>query len=235
MAVKNKKNYYYFYKKIMIIKGKEVKKMKNNKNKKKLLIIVLLLFAAIGVTGYGAYSYYWAEGSFGSNSNGASSGGFIKTDKRFNPQGSNEYDEEYDYNKMGFLGNGGQIKLTCSEEDNDGYRTCSGYSPVSNDGNISIIVSYSNFGLQSEGNVVDVSSITPTYKWVYKDDNGVERESSASTITLDEDQEATLVTTFKIKVGTGTTAQQVTAPVIGSTSNLTMTIDLKADQYYSGY
>jgi hypothetical protein len=212
--------------------------MKNNKNKKKLLIIVLLLFAAIGVTGYGAYSYYWAEGSFRSyddsiDENGT--GGKIRTNKSFNPQGSNEYDEENDYNQMGFLGNGGRIKLTCSEEDNDGYRTCSGYSPVSNDGNISIIVSYSNFGLQSEGNVVDVSSITPTYKWVYEDDNGVERESSESTITLGENQSATLVTTFKIKVGTGSTAQQVTEPVIGSTSNLTMTIDIEADQYHSGY
>jgi len=199
------------------------------KNKKVKIVIVLLLLAVAGIVGTGAYSYYWTKGNFDT------SGGYIRTNKRFDPQGLKKYDEEYDSYNMDFLGDGGDVKLVCSDEDADGYRTCTGYSPISNDGNVRIIVSHSNFELHSDGDTINVSSITPTYKWVYEDNNGYERVDYSETFELNEGKSATLVTTFKIKVGTGSTAHEVTAPVIGNTENLTMSIDLKATQYHYDY
>jgi len=203
-----------------------VKKMK--KNKKKILIIALLLFTIIGLTGYGVYSYYWTQGDF------TSSDGQIRTNKVFDPEGLHEYNEDSDSYNMSFLGDGGEVKLVCADDDYDGYLTCTGYSPVGNDGNVSINVSYSNFNITCDDDSVDISSITPTFTWTYVDDDGHDHTSSSSSITLDEDEEATLVTTFEIESpGTSSTPEQVSAPVAGNTLELGMTIDLTATQVHN--
>ena len=203
--------------------------MKNNK--RKLIILALLLFAAIGFSGFGAYSYYWTQGNFDTKE------GTIRTDKSFDPEGI--YEINYDSNgnpsyNYQYLGSGGVVDFSCTNDAN-GYLTCTGLSPVYNNGNTTVSVTYQNFSVTSSSGDIDVSSVTPTYKWVYGDN----QESTSSSISLDSGESATLVTTFSLPVYVGipSEAEEVNAPVTGVNSDLTMSIDLYSEQTsdYYGY
>ncbi len=97
------------------------------KDKKKLLVLVLLLFVAIGLTGYGVYSYYWTQGDFEGNSNTVTVASF---DPRVTISGGSN-----------FLGSGGGLSITCpNTETGTGTITCTGNLTVSNDGGTSVYV-----------------------------------------------------------------------------------------------
>ena len=128
------------------------KKESNKKDKKKLLILILLLFAVIGVTGYGAYSYFWTQGSFSGTSDSVSVASF---------------DPETSVN--GFVGSGGSVTLTCPDS-TMGNETvdCTGTVTVYNNGGTDITVSTSSISANtndlSDDNVTATVG-TPNFSW----------------------------------------------------------------------
>ena len=127
--------------------------MSENKNSKmKLVALVLLLFVAIGVAGYGTYSYFYTNGSF--------SGSSDVSIASFDPQISESGD---------FLGHGGSITLSCPDsDDGDETITCTGSLDIYNNGGTDIIVSTSNESVDINtlsSDAVSVSTGTPTFSW----------------------------------------------------------------------
>ena len=116
------------------------------KDKKKLLILVLFLFAIVGIAGYGAYSYFWTDGTITGRSD-------TVTISSFDPQVS--------YNGS-FIGNGGEITLTCPNTANGtGVIDCSGTIEVYNNGGTDIEVSVSNGTASVDPIYYDSASAVP--------------------------------------------------------------------------
>lgn len=145
--------------------------MKNNKSNKrdnrKLLILVLLLFVVIGVTGYGAYSYFWTSGSFSAEDQVSIAA----------------FDPDVDGN---FLGNGGTLTLTCPNS-TYGYETvnCTGTLTVNNNGGTDITVSVdeetaSVSPYTGSNDDVNASAGTPTFSW----SSSTISSSSSETLTV---------------------------------------------------
>lgn len=150
-------------------------KESNKQNKKKIFVLFLLLFVVIGLTGYGAYSYFWTSGSF--------SGSDTVDIESFDPQLSLSGD---------FLGNGGTMTLTCPDSD-DGYEsiTCTGSLEVYNNGGTDIVVSISDddasASAYSSSDNVTASAGTPTFTWT---DTTIS-PSSSETLTVEVPVELT--------------------------------------------
>lgn len=144
--------------------------MKNNKsnkrNNRKLIILILLLFVVIGITGYGAYSYFYTSGSF--------TGRDTVEIASFDPQVSGD-----------FLGNGGTLSLTCpnSEFGNETIN-CTGELTVSNNGGTYVNVSTSNESVYvspyNSSDDVYAEAGTPTFSW----SNSTISPGSSETLTV---------------------------------------------------
>ena len=151
-----------------------MKNKESNKNgKKKLLILVLLLFVVLGVTGYGAYSYFWTSGSF--------SGSDTVDIASFDP----EVDISGD-----FLGHGGTMTLTCpnSELGNETVY-CTGDLTVSNNGGTDITVEVSNATATaqhySSSDDVTATAGTPTFSWTDTTISSGSSETLTVTVPVD--------------------------------------------------
>ena len=125
---------------------------KEKRNNMKIIALVLLLFVAIGVTGYGTYSYFYTNGSFSGNSEVSIAS--------FDPQFSEGGD---------FLGHGGSITLSCpNSEYGDETITCTGTLDIYNNGNTAITVATSNEEVNINTlstDAVSVSTGDPTFTW----------------------------------------------------------------------
>ncbi|MBR2712918.1 MAG: hypothetical protein IKE73_04345 [Bacilli bacterium] len=137
----------------------------NNSDKKKLFILILLLFVVIGVTGYGAYSYFYTSGSYSGNE---------EIDiASFNP----EIDGD-------FLGDGGSLTLTCPESaTGNEVVNCTGTLDVVNNGNTPITLSTSNASVSLNNlshDDVSSSAGTPTFSW----SDATVSEGNTSTLTV---------------------------------------------------
>lgn len=101
----------------------------NKKDKKKSIIFVLLLVAVIGIAGYGAYSYFWTEGTYEAYTSDS------VTIASFNP----EIEIDGDYY---FVGEGGTVTLTCENTSTGGGTVdCTGSYKIYNHGGTPITVS----------------------------------------------------------------------------------------------
>ena len=185
---------------------------KNNKsNKKKLIAIFLFLFALSGVIGYGAYSYYWTQGSY-------------ETEEEtiniiaFDP-------EVYNHGSQFFLGNGGTIPLSCDDQSN-GHDTitCTGDATIINAGGTDIT-------LEVENASVDVSDLSG----VNIDYSGATFELGTSTLAPGGQTYITVTVPLEIDNGTaagdgGSSAVEVSAPVAGGEITVSARLKLKATQ-----
>ncbi len=180
--------------------------MKNNK-KKKILVIALLLFAIIGVAGYGVYSYYWTQGSFGTSSSGSNA---VYLNGSFNPHTSD--------NGSYILGYGGSIELTCSEPDSNKEVTCTGSTTIVNDGSTAVDVEVLNptyYGYNYVSN-----NYTPTFNWTSKRiEAGSSAELTVTAVSTLEDGE------------TESSAEYVDSPVT-ITPTMGVEFSLKATQVH---
>ena len=186
---------------------------KNNKsNKKKLIAIFLFLFALSGVIGYGAYSYYWTQGSY-------------ETEEEtiniiaFDP-------EVYNHSSEFFLGNGGTLPLSCEKEQSNGHETveCYGDATISNKGGTDIT-------LAVENSSVDLSYI-----------DGVDIDYSGATFTLGAEtlapgEQTTITVRVPLVIDNGTAngdggydPVEVHAPVSGGEFTVSANFKLKATQ-----
>ena len=188
--------------------------MKKNKksNKKQLILIFLFLFAISGVIGFGAYSYYWTQGSY-------------ETEEEtiniiaFDP-------EVYNHGSQFFLGNGGTIPLSCGTNSSNGHETitCTGDATIFNYGGTDIT-------LEVENESVDVSYLS-----------GVDVDYSGATFelgttTLSPNEQTTITVTVPLVIDNGTTSGdggyepvQVSAPVSGGEFTVSANFKLKATQ-----
>ena len=91
--------------------------MKNKKSNKRVFLIILLLFIMLGFAGYGVYSYFWTEGNY----NGADT---IRITP-FNP-------ETIIDSNSNFLGDGGDVILSCPNVTGNETITCTGEITVKN-------------------------------------------------------------------------------------------------------
>lgn len=183
------------------------KKSSNKKERKKFLAIVLLLICVIGVTGYGAYSYFWTKGSFeGTETISVAS-----------------FDPETDVN--GFIGNGGTVRLTCPNAEN-GYGTvnCTGSVQVTNNGGTPIEVTISD-GQSYVDHYGDSDSATatagdPTFGW--------------TTATIQSDNSKTLSISVPVTVSSEFASEQgyerTSEEYDGESFEVTVTFDIKAKQ-----
>ena len=191
--------------------------MKKNKksNKKKLIAIFLFLFALSGVIGYGAYSYYWTQGSY-------------ETEEEtiniiaFDP-------EIYEGGEQYFLGNGGTIELNCNNSSSTGKDTieCGASATIINSGGTPILVEASNvsFNVDVPSNVdVDYSDASITFDG-----------ATSIEIAPGEDADMNIYLPLVIDNGTdngdgGSSAVEVHAPVSGGDITVSVDLNLVATQ-----
>ena len=122
------------------------KKESKKQDKKKLLILVLFLFAVVGLAGYGAYSYFWTQGSFSGKSDDVQVASF---------------DPQVEYNGD-FLGDGGTVTLQCPESTTgSGTVTCTGTLSVYNNGGTDITIAV-NDGATASVSPINHDSATAT-------------------------------------------------------------------------
>lgn len=152
--------------------------------KRNLLVIILLLLAIVGLSGYGAYSYFATEGSFDTEeASDDDADNLIRITGEFKPvvdeatSGGSGYENHY-------LGNGGSIYLTCPST-TTGHETitCSTTVTVRNEGTTDIYVEAE--GLDAEAYVSDNDDITatasnPRFSW----DNYTLSPNSSRTLTI---------------------------------------------------
>lgn len=143
-------------------------KESNKYGKKKLFILVLLLFMIIGITSYGAYSYFYTSGSYTARTNDINIASF-------NPNINGD-----------FLGDGGTLSLTCPEsETGSGTVECTGTLQITNSGNTNIELSISdpsvNLDALSYDNVTAEAG-DPTFEW--EDDDATIYEGNTKTLTV---------------------------------------------------
>lgn len=164
--------------------------------KKKTLILVLLLFAAIGIAGYGVYSYYFTQGEFGDERTDAEhDSNTIHLNGSFDPETTYYQDGE---NKT-FLGNGNSIDLSCDEVDENFNTTCTGNLYIYNDGSTSIDVEIDDPQISSD---LDISYDEPSFNWT----NTTISSGNRSTLTV--------ITNIHVNIGTeNSEAQEVNSPV----------------------
>lgn len=180
------------------------------KNKKKLIVIVLLLLLAVGITGFGVYSYYWAQGTVTTENNYAT----ISLTRQFYPK--------TDANGSSYLGSGGSISLNCpTPEDGDTSVTCTGSLVVENDSTESISLSIVDDSVSTYSGSEKVSLGEPS---IYCPSDYISPNGTA-TVTF------SVVATL----GTGNVPEEVSEPVTGEEVNVSIDFDLKATQYHSGY
>ena len=180
------------------------------KNKKKMIVIVLLLLLAVGITGFGVYSYYWAQGTETSES------GTIYLKRTFYPVVENPVTGDT------YLGNGGSLALTCpTPGDGDTSVTCTGSVTVKNDSteSISLSVEDASAHITNESDKITLGSVS------YNCPSGYISPNETATVTF------SVVATL----GTGTQPEQVYEPVTGETVPVSVDFKLKAVQYHSGY
>lgn len=104
------------------------------KNDKKITIILLLLLVMVGCAGYGVYSYYWTQGTYGTNDNDEGTLPRIELNKAFYPV---TYSDS-DFENGSFIGGGtNNITLECVASSSSLY-TCSGYMFIKNDSSSTI-------------------------------------------------------------------------------------------------
>lgn len=96
-------------------------------NKKKIIAIFLFLFALSGIIGFGAYSYYWTQGSYDTDEESIN---VIAFDPEVSPYNDN----------FSFLGNSTSLELECEKNQSNGKETivCSATADIRNDGNTNI-------------------------------------------------------------------------------------------------
>lgn len=161
--------------------------MKNNK--KRLLIIALLLVAVIGLTGYGAYSYYATQGYFETEEASSEdsenviniTGSFKPTVEGVGgPSGSS-------YSSDPFLGNGGTVYLNCPES-SSGHETirCTASVTVRNQGTTGIYVNVHDASSSASVNYgnISVSASEPSFNW-YEDQYISRGDSKTLNISVD--------------------------------------------------
>ena len=182
-------------------------KSSNKKERKKFLILVLLLICLIGITGYGAYSYFWTKGLFeGTDTISVAA-----------------FDPETDVN--GFIGNGGTVTLTCPNVE-DGYGTvdCTGSVEVTNNGGTPIEVSISNAQVDvdhyGEGDSATATAGDPTFGW--------------TTTTIESNNSKTLSISVPVTVSSEFASDQgyerTSEEYDGESFEVTVTFDIKAKQ-----
>lgn len=146
-------------------------KVKNKSDRKKLFILILLLFVVIGVSGYGAYSYFYTTGEFNASD--------TVEIASFDPEVSGD-----------FLGHGGSIILTCPDS-GLGNETvqCTGELEVTNYGGTNIVLSIPEGATASVNqyykDAVQATAGTPSFSW-------------GSGTTLSPDQSSTLTVTVPV-------------------------------------
>ena len=178
------------------------------KDKKKLIVIVLLLLLAVGFTGFGVYSYYWAQGTVSTGDTKPT----IYLTRSFQPSVNGNY-----------LGSGGSLTLTCpTPSDGDTSVTCTGSLTVQNDSTESISLSVSNATarITNESDKISLGSVS------YDCPSGYISSNDSATVSF------SVVATL----GTGTEPEQVSEPVTGETVPISVDFELEATQYHSnGY
>ena len=148
-------------------------KVKNKSDRKKLFILILLLFLVIGVSGYGAYSYFYTTGEFNASDTVEIA----------------SFDPEVDVSGN-FLGHGGSIILTCPDS-RLGNETvqCTGQLTVTNYGGTNIVLSIPEGATASvetmNQDAVQATAGTPSFSW-------------GSGTTLSPDQSSTLTVTVPV-------------------------------------
>lgn len=156
--------------------------MKNKNSKKTKMIIIMILFVFAGLVGYGVYSYYWTTGTF--------SGEDTVTFASFNPQ-------TY-INGSDFLGNGGQISLSCSVDQNgDGSdNICTGSLTIANEGDTDIDLTIFDAQASAELHRTDgakqgpaddmsISTSNPQFGWTTKTIEPGESEELSISVPVD--------------------------------------------------
>lgn len=181
----------------------------NKRNKKKLIILVLLLFIIIGISGYGAYSYFYTSGSF--------SGSDEVTINSFDPQITINND---------FVGNGGSVTLTCpnSETGNETIE-CTGSIGVLNNGGSAITVSTSNVVASLDAissDAVSATAGTPTFSWSNTTIEAGSTETATITVPVDLDS----------YFGSSGSSSYRSSAYTGEAIEVTVTFDLTATQVH---
>lgn len=189
--------------------------MKKN-NKKKFLGVFLFLFALAGVVGYGAYSYYWTDGSVSSNTESIEVASFNPT--------------LYVNGEHTFLhiGDESGITLDCPSTSNGvEVVTCTGTVEVYNNGDTDIILSVdtddSEISTHQESGSVNTNVTDVTYSW--------------SSTSVSPGSYSTLTVTAYIDFDNGTSggfdgdsAEYVLYAVSGGTTEVTANVVIIATQ-----
>ena len=192
--------------------------MKKKKgNNKKFLATFLLLFAIAGVIGYGAYSYYWTDGSVTSGTQHIEVSSFNPT---FYVDGSHEFINSTQ----------GSISLSCPSTSSGSEQVeCTGSISVYNQGDsdITVEIDSSNSGVSTYGSSSSLNaSITDVdYDW--------------SSTTISPGSSETLYVTVYVDIdnGLGSSAsvdnpEYVTSAVPGGTVNVTANLKIIATQVH---
>ena len=206
--------------------------MKNNK--KKILLIALLLFVVVGFASYGAYSYYYTQGSFDTvRASDESSDNVIRITGSFNPtmDGYSSGSSGSGSSGSAFLGNGGTIYLDCPEK-SGGHDTitCTATLSVYNSGSTSIYVSYYDTSFSASSSDADVSISSSSMGWG-------SNEGGSSETYISSGSSSTLYISVDVNIGNSTNVsynepQLVTDPVLGGSLTVYASLTLSATQYH---
>lgn len=196
------------------------------KNKKKIFVLALLLFAAIGVVGYGVYSYYYTEGTIENESaTSEDSDNVIRITGSFDPYVSQ------DSGINTFLGDGGTIELSCPERVGvNETATCSTTLHVYNRGSRDIRVSYYDVYSNATSSDASVSVDSTSMRW---------SGSNYSDVTISPNSSSDLNIDVVVSVGDsgGTPTEEpqlVTSPVDGGSLEAYVSFRLDATENVSG-
>ncbi len=198
--------------------------MEKKKDRKKLLVIALFLFAVIGLTGYGAYSYYATQGSFDTErATSEDDDNVIRITGSFNPVVDGTADSN---SGNGFLGEGGTIDLDCPET-SGGHETitCTASVQVRNEGSTGITVEVEDGSSSAnvESGNITVSAENPSFNW------------SENRTTISAGQSETLGISVDVNVGSSSEVSDdnevlVDTPVAGGEIKASVSFRLVATQ-----
>ena len=198
------------------------------KNKKKIFVLALLLFAAIGVIGYGVYSYYYTEATFeNETASSEDSDNVIRITGSFNPI-TDASGPSGATATSSFLGNGGELSLECPET-TGGHETinCTASLTVRNEGSTEIRVQYYDVSSDASSSEATVSVDSTSLNWGSYDYDNYTYISPGSSATLYASVDVNVGSSSSIDSGDGV---YVDSPVSSGSLEAYVSFRLEARQ-----
>lgn len=189
--------------------------MEKNKKNNKSILLILFIMILIGTIGYGAYSYYWTEGTITLDTDYVitDSFGVSLTEKYY------EYGSLYENTIADFMSGNYEARFQCNRE--DGNYVCTSIMELYNRGSLDVVVSIEDLNVIAESNGDELTIDSVTTNW----ENGSNE--------LAPENYATYVITAVIPIPGHTDELQVLeAPVENMSVDVVANYSLKIEQVH---